>query len=103
MQRTIWWSDRLWNVKASHNEPLGPGPNYFSDSNESVWVDNQGNLHLKIRRINGIWHSAEVVLNEGLGYGRYICKTASRVDQIDFNSVLGIFTYDHSASNLNHR
>jgi hypothetical protein len=80
-----------------------PGPNHFSDSHGSVWVDEQGALHLKIRKINGVWHSAEVILAESLGYGKYVTWTTSRVDLIDRNAVFGIFTYDHSVPNKWHR
>ncbi len=33
----------------------GPGPNYFSDSTNNVWVDAQGLLHLKITHLNNAW------------------------------------------------
>jgi len=60
MPKIIHFSGRDWTVKSSE-EPVGPGPSFFSDSNESVWVDGNGFLHLKIRYINGHWNSAEVV------------------------------------------
>lgn len=58
---------------------------------------------MKIRKINNVWHSSEIILNESLGYGRYILHTASRVDLIDQNAVLGLFTYDHNAPQVSHR
>jgi hypothetical protein len=58
--RTIQFSGALWYVK-SHSTPVGPGPNYFSDSPCNVWVDAQGRLHLKITREEGRWLCAEVI------------------------------------------
>lgn len=48
-RRVINFAGRYWWVKNGTN--LGPGPNNFSDSEESVWVDDAGKLHLKIRQI----------------------------------------------------
>lgn len=101
--RTITFSGRTWSVKSSNGGKVGPGNNYFSNSNESVWVDGNGFLHLKVRKINGVWNSAEVVLDQSLGYGRYVVYTTSRVDLLDKNLVLGMFTYDNSAPEVNYR
>ncbi len=96
--RTIFFSGYEWWVKVSAPK-VGPGPNYFSDSEENVWVDNQDQLHLKITNKNGKWYCAEVILNESLGYGNYIFKLASKVGQINENAVLGLFTWDDHAPN----
>lgn len=100
--RHITFSGRDWIVKYSVT-PEGPGLNYFSDSNQSVWVDEQGQLHLKIRNIVGKWHSSEVILNESLGYGEYVFYTASRIDQMDKNAVLGMFIWDTKAPQNHYR
>lgn len=101
--RTIFFSGRTWQVKTSTPGLVGPGPNYFSNSAKSVWVDASGYLHMKIRKINGVWHSSEVVLSNSLGYGKYILYTASRIDLLDKNLVLGIFTYDYLAPDVSYR
>ncbi|MCI0554831.1 MAG: T9SS type A sorting domain-containing protein [Anaerolineae bacterium] len=100
--RTISFSGYEWWVKASVGQ-VGPGSNYFSDNMENVWVDGQGQLHLKITRRNGTWYCAEVVLTQSLGYGRYIFKTASKIGQINENAVLGLFTWDNDGCNAFHR
>lgn len=100
--RTIEFSGRKWKVKAS-NQPVGPGPNYFSDSTESVWVDENGQLHLKVIHKDGKWHSAEVITTEPLGYGTYQFKVASRAGQLDKFAVLGLFTWDTAAPEYNYR
>lgn len=81
-----------WIVKASA-EPVGPGPNYFSDDPENVWVDDAGRLHLRITYRDGQWRSAEVLLDRSLGYGTYRFDIASPVGSLDPNVVLGLFTW----------
>lgn len=75
----------------------GPGPNYFSDKSEDVWIDQDG-LHLTIKYYDEKWFCTEVILQEHLGYGTYVFYTNSRVDIIDPNMVLGFFTWDGGAS-----
>jgi hypothetical protein len=90
-QRTIAFSGRSWAVKASPHR-VGPGSNFFSDSPESVWVDEQGRLHLRIAYRQGVWQAAEVSLRETLGYGTY-AFTLGPVDGLDDHVVLGLFTW----------
>jgi hypothetical protein len=99
--RTLLFSGYRWTVKRSVL-PVGPGPNYFSESGENAWVDEQGQLHLKITQRDGRWYCSEVVSNEAFGYGKYIFSVASRVDQLNENVVLGLFTWD-GAPEENHR
>ncbi len=99
--RTIEFSGYEWMVKFS-NTPVGPGQNYFSGSEENVWVDEQGQLHLKITERDGKWECAEVYTTESLGYGEYTFYVASRVDQLDKNVVAGLFTWD-DVPEYNHR
>ena len=100
--RTITFSGYDWNVKSCETL-AGPGPNYFSDREEDVWVDEDGQLHLKITKRNGRWYCTEVFTEASLGYGKYIFYVASRVDQLDKNIVLGLFTWDDTAPEHNYR
>ncbi|MGH8656426.1 MAG: hypothetical protein ACREYE_31455 [Gammaproteobacteria bacterium] len=59
--RLISFGGYDWCVKRS-NGRVGPGPNYFSDSTNNVWVDAQGRLHLKTTRSGGRWYCAENVV-----------------------------------------
>src|ERR1051326_1364361 len=68
--RIIIFSGFNWSVKTSQGK-VGPGPNYFSDSTNNVWVDAQGRLHLKITNSKGKWFCAEVVCQSSLGHGTY--------------------------------
>lgn len=90
--RQLSFAGRKWSLKRT-DFPYGPGPNIFSDRPQDVWVDGQG-LHLTVRNRNSFWTSSEVVLSKSLGYGTYIFKTNSRVDRLNEQVVLGLFTYD---------
>jgi len=100
--RKIEFSGHTWNVKASETR-AGPGPNYFSDSQDDVWVDESGQLHLRIVYRDNRWYCTEVFTSEPLGYGGYTFTLASRVDQLDKNVVLGLFTWDDTAPEYNYR
>ncbi len=100
--RIIKFSGQEWKVKFS-NELVGPGPNYFSDSPESVWVDESGQLHLKVIYKDGSWYCAEVVTAQSLGYGSYQFKISSGAASLDKNVVLGLFTWDTMAPQFNYR
>ena len=99
--RIVSFEGYQWKVKR-RDFPAGPGPNYFSDRVEDVWVDDQG-LHLTINKRDGKWYSTEVILNASLGYGSYIFQTKARLDVIDPNMVFALFTWDDSASSEHYR
>ncbi len=97
--RAFHWSGYDWWVKKS-SSPVGPGPNYFSDSTNNVSIDAQGRLRLRITQASNIWQCAEIVMQRTLGQGTYAFHIASPVDALDPNVVLGLFTWsDQSAFN----
>jgi len=91
--RTIQFSGHDWWVK-SNVTPAGPGPNFFSDSSNNVWIDEKGRLHMKITQNGDRWESAEIVSNESFGYGEYVFTLASDPESLDPEIVLGLFTWD---------
>jgi len=93
LPRTISFSGFEWIAEGSGSSRINPGQNYFSASEENVWVDKKGNLHLKITYRNGVWHCAKVTLKESFGFKRYVFSTSSRVDKLDKNVVGGLFAY----------
>jgi len=95
-QNIISFSGYDWKIKSSGSTKIGPGPNFYSRSPENVWVDDLGMLHLKIRPKDGRWYCSEVICNGKFGYGQYIFHLASRVDKINENAVLGLFTWSDS-------
>lgn len=99
--RTILFSGLEWTVKTGPGL-LGPGPNYFTDSPEVVWVDSLG-LHLRIVNYEGLWYCSEVSLNQSLGHGEYRFYVQSRLDTLDPMVAVGFFTWDQEAPEYNHR
>ena len=94
---TIFFSGIKWYIKSGLNNKLGPGPNYFSNSSKNVFLDNSGNLHLKITNENGKWNCAEVISKDFFGYGTYVFKLISNVADIEKNVVYGFFTWDNNS------
>jgi hypothetical protein len=94
---TINFSGITWNIKTGNNNKLGPGPNYFSNSSNNVFLDSLGYLHLKITNENGKWNCAEIISNNYYGYGTYAFTIASNVANIDKNVVVGCFTWDNTS------
>lgn len=98
--RVFPWRDRLWHVKDSGGAQWGPGPNVWSDAPGNVWVDGDDRLHLRIDRQQGRWRCAEVTdvtadpAVSTPGFGTYRFQVAGRLDQLDANVVLGLFTWD---------
>ncbi len=91
----IAWNGVTWQVKTSE-VPVGPGPNLFDGSN--VRVDSSGRLHLRIaKNASGQWTCAEIIGLSSYGYGTYAFTIASRVDTLDPNVVLGLFTWSDRA------
>jgi hypothetical protein len=93
--RTVQFSGYRWLVKQS-DQRVGPGPNYFSGREENVWVDKEGNLHLKITQRDGKWWAAEVYSQKDFGHGTYVFQVTGRPDNLDQNAVLGLYTWDNT-------
>lgn len=90
-QTTIQFSGITWNVRNGNG---GPGPNSWSDSPNNVWVDAEGQLHLKIRKEASTWYCSEVYAQQSFGYGEYRFYVASNVENYDPEMVAGLFTYE---------
>lgn len=90
--REISFAGRTWAVKEAPG-PVDPGSNRYSLEPDDVFVDTQG-LHLSIKLREGHWRSSEVILRDRLGFGTYAFMTASRLDILDSNVVLGAFIWD---------
>jgi hypothetical protein len=95
--RIIEFSGCTWYVKSGYG---GPGPNYWSDSEENVWLDPNGWLHLKIRYKDGIWYCSEVYTTEFTRYGIHRFYVISRLDSLDRNVVLGLFIYANDTTEV---
>lgn len=100
--RTIQFAGYTWDVRATESLE-GPGPNYFSSTSEHVWVDDAGRLHLRVAPdADGHWYAAEVTARAFLGYGVYRFTIDGRVDDLDENAAVGLFTWSDDPAQ-NHR
>ncbi len=93
-RRVIVFRGDTWYVKAS-DTPVGPGPNYFSDSTANVWLDATGQMHLRITHRGGIWWCSEVYRKRSRGYGPHIFAVTGPIGRFDPNAVLGLFSWDN--------
>lgn len=98
--RVIKFSGYDWIVRTSDDKKQGPGPNLFSDSEDNVWVDDDGRLHLKIVQKNGHWYCSGVTLKHSKGHKKYVFYLSSRVDELDENVVGGLFTYKNDTEEI---
>ncbi|GEM_PF-6747163 len=90
MPRIINFSGMNWYVRSGNGNP---GMNLWSDDEHSVWVDGENRLHLKIRKINGKWHSSEVVSVHPTTYGAHRFYLSGNIDKLDKNLVAAVFLY----------
>jgi len=88
-----------WLVKSSARR-IGPGPNLFDPN--GAFLDADGNLHLRIARVNGKWQSSEVINQQSLGRGTYSWTIQGDLAALDQNAVLGLFTWNDDPA-YNHR
>ena len=95
--RTIHFAGVDWTVRSWYG---GPGPNYWSDSSESVWLDGGGKLHLRIRYESGTWYCAEVMSEDLAEYGMHRFYTIARLDTIDKNVVGALFLYANAEAEV---
>lgn len=92
---TLVFSGRNWTIK-NGNGLMGPGPNFFSNHPNDVWVDQNGYLHLTVTERDGQWKSTEVVSQDNLGYGKYAWTLEGNPLDIDENVIIGLFTWDNN-------
>jgi hypothetical protein len=94
--RKMEWEGVEWTVKRSLNgTAMGPGPNVFSSDESQVYIDQNSSLHLNILNDGqGQWFCSEIIADTSFGYGTYTFDISSRVDNLDVNAVIGIFTWD---------
>ena len=96
--RIIEFSGYKWAVRGTGYG--GPGPNFWSDSQESVWLDESGRLHLRIRKIDGRWYCAEVYTSQYTDYGEHRFLIEFDLDNLDQNVVVGLFVYEDDAKEI---
>jgi len=98
--RVISFSGLDWRVKSSGENRVGPGPNYFSDSEDNVMVDEQGRLHLKITFRDGRWYCSGIETVKSYGHDKYVFYISSRPDSLDKQVVWGLYTYSNDQEEI---
>ncbi len=88
--QSINFGGYTWNVRSGTG---GPGPNYWSNSTENVWLDSNGYLHMKIRKVGQIWYCSEVFTTHYTQYGDHRFVVECSLDSLDNNVVVGLFNY----------
>jgi hypothetical protein len=86
--KTLEFSGYTWVVRSGGGNP---GPCDWKEGN--AWTDENGYLHLKISKSQGVWHCAEVQMLESLAFGKYQFWVIGQIDTLDPNVVLGLFSY----------
>lgn len=81
-----------WSVTEGLAYPGYPGPNLFATN--SAYIDTNGWLHLRLTPVGSKWYCAQVSSIDTFGYGEYTWKLPGRVDLLNSNLVLGLFTYE---------
>ena len=92
--RIVDFAGYKWSIKSA-NQKVGPGGNYFSDSEEHIWVDDKG-FHFTIKSAeNKSWCTEAILFEKSFGYGTYVFHTRTRFDLHPANIVAGFFTWDN--------
>lgn len=92
--RFFSWSGYTWCVVTSNGTKCYPGPNYYSSSFNNVFVDSAGDLHIKITKNAGRFYCSAIFTTQTVGYGTYKFFVSSRVNNLDRNAVVGLFTWN---------
>jgi hypothetical protein len=97
--KTVHFSGYEWKVRTAASDR---GGNITSYDPANAWTDETGALHLRIAKSSGTWTCAEVNLTRSLGYGlyRFVIRESSHLEPA---AVLGMFTWDDSGQDENHR
>jgi len=93
--KTIWFCGQNWIIDSSDKQTIGPGDNFFSDSADSVWVDSDGWLHLKIHKEGNLrkWVCSSIHSVLPADYGIHRFYVIGDLAHLDKNVVLGLFLY----------
>lgn len=89
------FSGHEWNIKSS-TSAVGPGPNFFSNAAEDIYLDENGYLHMFISERDGQWYSTEIISADTMGYGTYKFTIERDYVNIPENIVVGLFTWDNN-------
>jgi hypothetical protein len=90
--KTLTFSGYDWELREVASD-RGGTRNLYDPSN--AWTDKDGFLHLRLRKKENEWTSAEVILRRSLGYGTYRLVVRD-ISHLEPAAVFSIFTWDDS-------
>ncbi|MCK5848790.1 MAG: hypothetical protein KAH01_06295 [Caldisericia bacterium] len=104
-RRMITFADQQWVVFDSFWKQVNPGTNYFSSDEKSVFVDNDGKLHIIARYDTnlGSWVCAQITSLENAKFGTHTFIIENNLEKLDQNLVLGMFLYKYDPDNSTKR
>jgi hypothetical protein len=95
--RIIDFSGFQWIV--SDNIPTPSGTNVFKSDATMQFVDTTGRLHLKLKKVYGVWYGSQLQMKESSGYGEYTFYVESDLGNQDNKAVLGLMIKDDKNNN----
>jgi len=95
----LHFSSYDWKVRTIASDRGGLNNLYDGDN---AWTDAKGALHLRIKKKQGKWSCAEMVLTRSLGYGTYIV-TVGDTSQLEPAAVLSMTTFDDWGGDQHYR
>jgi hypothetical protein len=99
-KKTLTFSGFTWYIKGTSTASASaPGPNYWTDNDSDVYVDNLGKLHMKIVYRDGHWRCTQIYTASKVSYGTFNFVIDSGLDGFDPNAVLGLFTWNNDTYN----
>lgn len=75
----LQWSDYSWQLDDTQVN--------------NVWVDNQGNLHMKLQKIDNKWRGSTIESDFTVKYGKLTWVASSPSLNLERNTTIGLFTY----------
>src|SRR6185295_19818554 len=93
-QRTMTWKGRTWRITNGGMVGVCEG------NPANVSVDSDGNLHMRITNVGGVWTAAEIFTMVPLGFGAYQWQIDAPIDVLDPNVVVGLFPYGPDVDTL---
>ncbi len=91
-ERTLDFAGYRWQVKEGYTYP---GRNDWIGDN--VWLDDEGRLHLALRKRNNGWYCAEVRSEQAFFQGLFRFQIIGPLDRLDPQVVLGLFLYEEDS------
>src|SRR5262249_33650548 len=97
-RKTLTFSGYEWDIRQTPGDRHGA--NDYDARN--AWVDDSGQLHLRLAERDGRWTSAGARLMRSPGYGTHEGRMRD-MSQLDPAAAFGMFTFDDQGSDQNHR